>query len=304
MTDASALARARRAFEGLSVGDAFGNEVFLALAAGEAIISTRTLPPAPWGTSDDTEQAHAVLEVLTRHGHLDQAALACKLAERYWARPDVGYGLHASKVLRAIHRGVPWREASRAVFGGAGSMGNGAAMRSAVVGAYFADDLRSVIEQSRAAAEVTHAHPEGQAGAIAVALAAAWSWCNRERDGQSRGAELLAFVAAHTPKGVTRSGIVKATGIHAEASLVRAVSALGNGTEVTAPDTVPFALWCAARHLEDYAEVLWATASGLGDVDTNCAIVGGIVGLSASIPEKWLASLEQRNPAPALSVPE
>jgi ADP-ribosylglycohydrolase len=66
---------------------------------------------------------------------------------------------------------------------------------------------------------------------------------------------------------------------------------LGNGIQVTAPDTVPFTIWCAARHAWDYEEALWATASGFGDVDTNCAIVGGIVALAAgaqSIPESWL----------------
>jgi ADP-ribosylglycohydrolase len=65
---------------------------------------------------------------------------------------------------------------------------------------------------------------------------------------------------------------------------------------VTAPDTVPFALWCAARHLGSYEDALWATVSGLGDRDTTCAIVGGIVVMSAgvrSIPAEWLEHREQ-----------
>ena len=47
-------------------------------------------------------------------------------------------------------------------------------MRAAPVGAYFADDVEKIITESRKSAEVTHAHPEGQAGAIAVALASGW----------------------------------------------------------------------------------------------------------------------------------
>jgi ADP-ribosylglycohydrolase len=43
------------------------------------------------------------------------------------------------------------------------------------------------------------------------------------------------------------------------------------------PDTVPYAIWCAARHLDDLVEALWATVSVGGDIDTTCAIVGGIV---------------------------
>src|SRR2546428_722961 len=74
------------------------------------------------------------------------------------------------------------------------------------------------------------------------------------------------------------------------ASVRLAVAALGNGTKVSAQDTVPFALWCAAHHLDDFVEAMWLTVSGLGDRDTTCAIVGGIVAGytgSAGIPEDW-----------------
>ena len=70
---------------------------------------------------------------------------------------------------------------------------------------------------------------------------------------------------------------------------------LGCGYNATAPDTVPFALWCAGQHLDNYEEALWLTASGLGDIDTICAMVGGIVALSAgeeSIPAPWRAARE------------
>jgi len=68
-------------------------------------------------------------------------------------------------------------------------------------------------------------------------------------------------------------------------------SALGNGSMVTAQDTVPFALWSAACHLNDYEEALWATVSGLGDRDTTCAMVGGVVVMRTGvqgIPKEWL----------------
>src|SRR5437660_11298938 len=84
-------------------------------------------------------------------------------------------------------------------------------------------------------------------------------------------------------------------------SVETAVASLGNGSAVTAPDTVPFALWCAARHLSSYEEALWITVSGLGDRDTTCAIVGGIVVMYAgieSIPKQWL---ESREPTPLQS---
>jgi len=75
-----------------------------------------------------------------------------------------------------------------------------------------------------------------------------------------------------------------------DASVEFAVTVLGNGMQLSAQDTVPFALWCTCQHLFDYEEALWLAVSGLGDRDTICAIVGGIVALSAgmnSIPTAW-----------------
>jgi ADP-ribosylglycohydrolase len=59
---------------------------------------------------------------------------------------------------------------------------------------------------------------------------------------------------------------------------------------------VPYAVWCAARHLDDLVETLWATASAGGDVDTTCAIAGGIVAARtglAGVPVAWLEAVER-----------
>ena len=75
-----------------------------------------------------------------------------------------------------------------------------------------------------------------------------------------------------------------------------AAKILGNGSLVTAPDTVPYVVWSAARNLDDYTEALVNTATGDGDCDTNCAMVGGIVALYAgrdSIPAEWQEARER-----------
>ncbi|MEV5827560.1 ADP-ribosylglycohydrolase family protein [Spirillospora sp. NPDC052242] len=68
-----------------------------------------------------------------------------------------------------------------------------------------------------------------------------------------------------------------------------ASSVLGNGRRVAAHDTVPFVLWAAARNQDDYERAFWTTAAAGGDIDTNCAIVGGIVG---DPPTHWRAQCE------------
>lgn len=70
---------------------------------------------------------------------------------------------------------------------------------------------------------------------------------------------------------------------------------LGNGRQVAAHDTVPFTIWAAARHLTDYQRAIWATAAAGGDVDTTCAIAGGITtaGLDPGhLPGPWLRATE------------
>jgi ADP-ribosylglycohydrolase len=165
-------------------------------------------------------------------------------------------------------------------------------MRVAPIGAYFSDDPPLAAEQARLSAEITHAHPEGQAGAIAVAVAAAWAAsAQRESDGRA----MLDLVVKLTPGSKVRSGIEAARQMDFSRDPQAVAAVLGNGSRVSAQDTVPFTLWCAARHAGDYAEAMWTTVRGLGDMDTTCAIVGGIVALSAgreSIPEKWRASRE------------
>ena len=67
------------------------------------------------------------------------------------------------------------------------------------------------------------------------------------------------------------------------------------GSGISAPDTVPFCLWIAAWHSHVFEAALWATVSGLGDRDTNCAIVGGILAPRTGrdrIPPVWLDSRE------------
>ena len=79
-------------------------------------------------------------------------------------------------------------------------------------------------------------------------------------------------------------------------AFLRAARSLGTGKQVSAQDTVPFCLWAASRHIGDYIGAMWFTACGFGDIDTTCAIVGGIVALTVdALPEEWLA---RREPLP------
>ena len=288
------MQRALVSLDGLSVGDGFGETFFTSSSIIERRLAHREPPPPPWIVTDDTMMALSIVRCLKRHGHIHQDILARMFAEEYARDPQRGYGGMAHRILQSIGEGTSWKVAARRAFGGDGSCGNGGAMRSAPIGAYFADDYDRVVFEAKLSAEVTHAHPDGQTGAAAVALAAAWM-VREGKAGTAVGHALVPFVLEHLPQTETYHKLKRALDIPLQLSPQTAASVLGNGTQVIASDTVPFCLWCAARHVGDFTGALWTTVAGLGDRDTTCAIVGGIVSLSTgreAIPREWLNARE------------
>lgn len=287
------LARARCALEGLSVGDAFGARFFVSEEAALARIEARQLPSPPWPYTDDTQMALSIFSILRHYGTIDQERLAESFAGRY--DPSRGYGPSMHRQLRSIRAGQPWQEAANSQFDGQGSFGNGAAMRVAPLGAFFADNLETAVEQARRSAEVTHTHPEAIAGSIAIAVAAAWAWRLRHVETPPTRSAFLDLILPFVPTSEVRRKIQWARDIATTTSAASAAAMLGNGTGLSAQDTVPFVLWCAGEHHNNYEEALWLTISGLGDRDTTCAMVGGIVALSTGvegIPPSWLYARE------------
>jgi ADP-ribosylglycohydrolase len=296
------VGRARLSLDGLSVGDAFGERFFGPSDEVQQRISRRELPDAPWTYTDDTEMALSIVEILEERGGIDQDVLATRFAEKMQFTRNYGRGTHT--VLCGVKEGLDWRLLTKVGFRGMGSFGNGAAMRVAPLGAFFADEpLEVVCNQARLSAEVTHAHAEGVAGAIAVAAAAALAWQRRGTSGPL-GRTWIAAVRDVVPAGYTRDAVAEALDVPSDATIVAAARALGNGSGVTAPDTVPLCLWVVAHASRGFDEALWHTVAALGDRDTTCAIVGGLLALTGGpdgIPRPWLQAREALPIAPIAS---
>lgn len=291
------IRNAARSLRGLALGDSFGQRWFFRKGAErvDALAGRVTPDETPWNWTDDTAMALSVVRILHLHGHIDQDALADHFAHTYVADAYRGYGPSMHGVLRAIHEGADWREVTTAQFEGQGSWGNGSAMRVAPLGAWYAvDDLDLVVEQAALSAEATHAHPEATAGAVAVAVAAAIMTSGRTRRAPEPAA-FLGEVADHTPHSEVRGGLRTAASFTEGTTWLHAAEVLGTGKRISCPDTVPFALWTAAHNPDDLVEALWTTAFGLGDVDTTCAITGGVVAARTGldqVPTTWLTATE------------
>lgn len=295
MTTINKLELAKTSLLGLSVGDAFGETFFGPIDDISLRVNRRVLLSGTWPFTDDTVMGIGVYNILARLKTIDQDELAKEFVANLRLDENRGYGATARLILRNIGNGAYWLEESTRVFDGMGSAGNGAAMRSGPIGAFFHEDTAQVIEQARLAAEVTHYHNEGIAGGIAVALAA----CICTRYGLNK--QLLSadtfydFVIDHMPDSKVKAKIQKAKTLPAEYDIRTIVSVLGNGTYLSADDTVPLALWCAANNSNSYEEAIWRGLEALGDRDTIAAIIGSIVVMSAgaaSIPPHWIKQAE------------
>ncbi|MCZ7416115.1 MULTISPECIES: ADP-ribosylglycohydrolase family protein [unclassified Streptomyces] len=288
--DSARLSRARASLRGLSVGDALGSQFFV--PDNYPLLARREPPPGPWQWTDDTEMAASVVAVLHDHGTVDQDSLASAFAVHHDF--DRGYGPAVNRMLRLIRQeGAGWRELAAALFDGRGSWGNGAAMRVAPIGAWFAEDPARAAAEAERSAFVTHQHREAVCGAMAVAAAAALR-ARADPWERGSGAELLSAVVDLVPRSAVGAGLRRAVDLldYVDVSTVAAV--LGCGRRTSAHDTVPFALWAVARHGGSFTDAIWTTAQAGGDVDTTCAIVGGILAASAQVPPPadWAAATE------------
>ena len=305
LTTSDRYQRALDSLQGLSVGDAFGQQFFMSwdlsvrlMESGEfggppfdfqdefvlrELIAKRDLRwvDATWNWTDDTAMALEIVANLRDFGAIAPYTLARGFSRRYAANPNRVYGAAMHDLLPLLAGGDYETEAVK-LFDGAGSWGNGAAMRAAPIGAFFADDVEACIGNAELSARVTHSHSEAVVGAIAVALAASFA-ANGARD-------LLGEVAPLLAPSEVRTRCEKAREL-TDVGSIEAAAILGNGSGIAAHDTVPFCLWCATHFGDSFEEAMWQTVAGMGDRDTTCAIVGGILG-EREIPANWRAARE------------
>ncbi|MGC5345377.1 ADP-ribosylglycohydrolase family protein [Streptomyces sp. DT171] len=280
--------RALASLRGLSLGDALGSQ--FSLPVNYPSLKRRELPPGPWRWTDDTEMACSVLAVLLAHDRIDQDALAHSFARHH--DPDRDYGPAVNRLLGLVREGGDWRGLASGLFKGQGSWGNGSAMRIGPLGAWYADDPEQATHQAEISSYTTHQHREAVVGAMAVAAAASLA---AAPDGPPTPTGLLDGVIALLPRSAVEAGLRRARDLLDYRDPATVAAVLGNGRRTSAHDTVPFALWSAARSLGDFEEAFWVTAQAGGDIDTTCAIVGGITasGAVGAPPARWLARTEE-----------
>jgi ADP-ribosylglycohydrolase len=276
---------------GLALGDALGAPFeggFLERLVWRMIGTTRR-GEMRW--TDDTQMTIDLVESYLAQGKVDQDDLARRFAQSYrWSR---GYGPAAAKTLKRIARGVEWHTANRAVYRD-GSYGNGAAMRSPILGLILANRTDQLMEATRHTAVITHAHPLAIEGAILLALVTerVVLGCDRR--------EVIPHVLTRCSQSEIRSRLEVAQRwleSHGDVPRTEVTQRLGFG--IAAHESCATAVYLSLRFLDQpFLEMQQFIAGCRGDVDTIGAMSGAIWGAAngyAKLPAESLAKLEQRD---------
>ena len=175
------------------------------------------------------------------------------------------------------------------------SAGNGAAMRSAIIGVCYGDDLQKLRALVRASTRLTHTDPKAEYGAFAVAFASYLSSCQSNVYPQNYYRELGNILGAEASEFLELIGKA-CTGADAQQTTASFATQLGmnNGVSGYVYHTVPVVIQTWLRHQQDYAGGIREIIRCGGDTDTTAAILGGIIGASVGkdgIPIEWLQGL-------------
>lgn len=221
--------------------------------------------------TDDTEQSALVAQCLVKSpsdsvGFVRSFRKAMLL---WYLCLPFGIGRATSKACLRIAFG--------AELSGVESSGNGAAMRAAILGAYFFDNPEARYAYGRELARVSHKGTEAVEGALFVAeMAAQLMVCDETSDLFACFSKALDVVSEGALKDTLRSACELAE--RSESREV-AVDLLNRKPYAYVVNSLGFSTFCLLRYGRgDVLECLAQTVGGGGDTDTNAAIVGGWLG--------------------------
>jgi poly(ADP-ribose) glycohydrolase ARH3 len=247
--------------------------------------------------TDDTRLMIGVAESLIECKGFSGRQMAAQFMDNFEAFR--GYGPGSLRVFQRLMYGVKWDEAGKHIYG-AGSYGNGGAMRIAPVGVLYHNRPDVLIEVALNSGKITHTHPLGLEGALLQAYAVGLS---ASTDPLLLGQfDKIEFINA-------LSGLVEEDYYHVKLKKIieylemdelpvieDVIHTLGVG--VRAQDSVPMALYCFLAKCDSFSDAVSYAVNMGGDTDTIGAMTGAIAGALHGfeiIPEQWVQSLENRN---------
>ncbi len=240
--------------------------------------------------SDDTEHTIFVAQCLLSNSdspELFAKRLACCL--RWWLLSlPAGVGLATLRSILKLWLGV------NCLKSGIYSAGNGPAMRSAPIGAFFAGDLKKIDDFVLRSTLITHSDPRALVGAKAVAYITGWVIREKMTVRPAKEEFINILLSAGTEDDEWKNLInVISSKLDENLSVAEFAESIGQGNGISGYiyHTVPVAVYAWYRHFGDFRQTLVSIFNCGGDTDTAGAITGALSGAVAGesgIPHDWL----------------
>ncbi len=270
--------------------------------------------------TDDTQQAVLLIESLVESGKADRYDYAQRIVDvvtktRTKSNPlgvFRGYGPGFKQVVENLMKGVSPDESA------IDSAGNGAAMRIAPVGLFFADNPEKAAQSAVEISLLTHKDIRAILSACAVAVAVSLAIQTKEIHSRTDFFETI-ISYLHTielPDNIYKQ---KQRAKHFFTSADILAKHLPDSYEITANQisryaskitnkklsaespfclcSVMMSFWHFLHHRESTEEAIISAVNSGGDTDTISAITGAMIGAlraKRSVPQHWLGRLKNR----------
>ncbi len=221
--------------------------------------------------SDDTEQSALLAQALIRSpDDCGKCTRAFKTAMLGWFC-RMPFGVGRATCFACLRMLVGARET------GIHSAGNGAAMRSAIIGVYFFDDPEKRIQFGTCLARATHIDARAIDGALFVAEMAAALFVNRQNLYEEARYSCFETAIQVVNENSLRAALLQAQALaSAKTTLAEAGQRIGSSGFVN--QSVPLAAFVFLRFGGEIQNALQSAIQAGGDTDTNAAIVGAWCG--------------------------
>lgn len=239
--------------------------------------------------SDDTEHSIFVAQCLLACGDDEQIFLT-RLAWclKWWlVSLPAGVGLATLKSIIRLWFGVSPLKS------GIYSAGNGAAMRSSIIGGYFADNMVKLDNFVTLSTRITHSDPRALIGARSIAYITAW--IIREDLQECPDIDELEMMLRLVEDEETEwLNLVNQIiyGLKQGLSVIEFAESIGQKQGISGYiyHTVPVAIYAWYQHFDNFQNALEAVFNCGGDTDTTGAITGALCGATlgeSAIPKLW-----------------
>lgn len=283
--------------QGLLLGTAVGDSVGLP-AEGISRRRNKLLFRGKWHQglifdygmiSDDTEHTIFVAQCLIACGDSEEIfvkRLAWCLKLWLLSLP-AGVGLATLKSIIRLWLGFSPLKS------GVYSAGNGAAMRSSIIGAYFANNLPKLDVFVTLSTKITHSDPRALIGAKAIAYITAWIIREdfKECPDIDKLEAILRLIEDKETEWLNLTDQL-IYGLKQGLSVLEFANLIGQekGISGYVYKTVPMAIYAWYYHFDNFRDALEAVFNCGGDTDTTGAITGalcGVTGGESAIPRQW-----------------